>query len=135
MNFQEKASGIKAGRPELEKMMGQLRKGDVVCIYKLDRLGRSLKKLLELIAEFEKRGVRLRSLMDSIDTTTPQGRLILNIFASLAEFDRIGQPKGPDSGANQDGIGSRLRQRSKGRATQGTFGGSSKESPVGQDVL
>ena len=88
MIFQEKASGVKADRPELEKMMSQLRKGDVVCIYKLDRLGRSLKNLLELVAEFEKRGVGLRSLTDSIDTTTPQGRLVLNIFASLAEFER-----------------------------------------------
>lgn len=86
--FQEKASGIKADRPELEKMMSQLRKGDVVCIYKLDRLGRSLKNLLNLVADFEKREVGLRSLTDSIDTTTPQGRLILNIFASLAEFER-----------------------------------------------
>ena len=88
MIFQEKASGIKTDRPELEKMMSQLRKGDVVCIYKLDRLGRSLKNLLELVAEFEKREVGLRSLTDSIDTTTPQGRLVLNIFASLAEFER-----------------------------------------------
>ena len=86
--FQEKASGTKADRPELEKMMSQLRKGDVVCIYKLDRLGRSLKNLLNLVADFEKREVGLRSLTDSIDTTTPQGRLILNIFASLAEFER-----------------------------------------------
>jgi len=86
--FQEKVSGIKADRPELEKMMAQLRKGDVVCIYKLDRLGRSLKNLLNLVADFEKREVGLRSLTDSIDTTTPQGRLILNIFASLAEFER-----------------------------------------------
>ncbi|MEI7586045.1 recombinase family protein [Runella sp.] len=88
MIFQEKASGIKTDRPELAKMMSQLRNGDVVCIYKLDRLGRSLKNLLELVAEFEKRGVGLRSLTDSIDTTTPQGRLVLNIFASLAEFER-----------------------------------------------
>ena len=86
--FQEKASGIKADRPELEKMMAQLRKGDVVCIYKLDRLGRSLRNLLNLVADFEKREVGLRSLTDSIDTTTPQSRLILNIFASLAEFER-----------------------------------------------
>lgn len=74
MIFQEKASDIKADWPELEKMMSQLRKGDVVCIYNLERLGRSLKNLLELVAEFEKRGVGLRSLTDSIDTTTPQGR-------------------------------------------------------------
>lgn len=86
--FQEKASGIKADRRELKKMIAQLRKVDVVCIYKLDRLGRSLKNLLNLVADFEKREVGLRSLTDSIDTTTPQGRLILNIFASLAELER-----------------------------------------------
>ncbi|MBU1822280.1 MAG: recombinase family protein [Bacteroidetes bacterium] len=86
--FQEKASGVKADRPELERMLSQLRKGDVVCIYKLDRLGRSLKNLLELVASFESRGVGLKSLTDSIDTTTPQGRLVLNIFGSLAEFER-----------------------------------------------
>lgn len=86
--FQEKVSGSKADRPELAKMIAQLRKGDVVCIYKLDRLGRSLKNLLELVAGFEKREVGLRSLTDAIDTTTPQGRLVLNLFASLAEFER-----------------------------------------------
>lgn len=86
--FQEKVSGVKADRPELARMLGQLRQGDVVCIYKLDRLGRSLKNLLELVADFESRGVGLKSLTDAIDTTTPQGRLILNIFGSLAEFER-----------------------------------------------
>ena len=86
--FQEKVSGVKADRPELARMLGQLRQGDVVCIYKLDRLGRSLKNLLELVTDFESRGVGLKSLTDAIDTTTPQGRLILNIFGSLAEFER-----------------------------------------------
>lgn len=86
--FQEKVSGVKADRPELARMLGQLRQGDVVCIYKLDRLGRSLKNLLELVADFESRGVGLKSMTDAIDTTTPQGRLILNIFGSLAEFER-----------------------------------------------
>lgn len=88
MIFQETASGAKAERPELTKLMALLRKGDVVCIYKLDRLGRSLKNLLELVTELDTRGVGLRSLTDAIDTTTPQGRLILNIFGSLAEFER-----------------------------------------------
>ena len=86
--FQEKAPGVKADRPELERMLSQLRKGDVACIYKLDRLGRSLKNPLELVAGFESRGAGLKSLTDSIDTATPQGRLILNIFGSLAEFER-----------------------------------------------
>ena len=86
--FQEKVSGTKKERPELEKMFTQLRKGDVVYIYKLDRLGRSMKHLLEMVAELEKREVGLVSLSDSINTTTPQGRLVLNLFASLAEFER-----------------------------------------------
>jgi DNA invertase Pin-like site-specific DNA recombinase len=86
--FQEKVSGAKKERPELEKMFTQLRKGDVVYIYKLDRLGRSMKHLLELVAELEKKEVGLVSLSDSINTTTPQGRLVLNLFASLAEFER-----------------------------------------------
>lgn len=86
--FQEKASGIKSERPELLAMQQILRKGDVIYIYKLDRLGRSLKHLLELTSDFEKKGVGLVSLNDHIDTTTAQGRLIFNIFASLSEFER-----------------------------------------------
>ncbi len=95
------------------------------------RLGRCLKNLLELVAEFEKRRVELRSLTDSIDTTTPQGRLVLNIFAALAEFDRIGEPTRPDSEANQGGIGSGPRPGSKGRTTQRAFGRSAEKSDVG----
>jgi len=86
--FQEKASGIKSDRPELAAMQQLLRKGDVIYIYKLDRLGRSLKHLLEMTSDFEKRGIGLVSINDHIDTTTAQGRLIFNIFASLAEFER-----------------------------------------------
>lgn len=86
--FQEKASGIKSDRPELYAMQQVLRKGDVIYIYKLDRLGRSLKHLLEMTTDFEKRGIGLVSINDHIDTTTAQGRLIFNIFASLAEFER-----------------------------------------------
>ena len=86
--FQEKASGVKSERPELLAMQQILRKGDVIYIYKLDRLGRSLKHLLELASNFEKQGVGLISLNDHIDTTTAQGRLIFNIFASLSEFER-----------------------------------------------
>ncbi|WP_069659378.1 recombinase family protein [Arcticibacter eurypsychrophilus] len=86
--FQEKASGTKSERHELSAMQQILRKGDVIYIYKLDRLGRSLKHLLELASDFEKKGVGLVSLNDHIDTTTAQGRLIFNIFASLSEFER-----------------------------------------------
>ncbi|TDE09211.1 recombinase family protein [Dyadobacter psychrotolerans] len=86
--FQEKASGIKSDRPQLAAMQLILREGDVIYIYKLDRLGRSLKHLLEMTSDFEKRGIGMVSINDSIDTTTAQGRLIFNIFASLAEFER-----------------------------------------------
>lgn len=86
--YQEKASGAQATRPELDKLLAQLRKGDTVYIYKLDRLGRSLRHLLTLVADFEKRGVGLVSLTDAINTTSAQGRLVFNLFASLAEFER-----------------------------------------------
>jgi len=86
--FQEKASGIKSDRPQLLAMQQILRKNDVVYIYKLDRLGRSLKHLLEIVVELEKKGVGLISLNDPIDTTTASGRLIFNIFASIAEFEK-----------------------------------------------
>lgn len=86
--FQEVISGAKANRPELDKLRAMLRKGDIVCIYKLDRLGRSIKDLLELVDEFNQKGVGLVSLTDSIDTSTPQGRLVFNLFASLAEFEK-----------------------------------------------
>lgn len=68
--FQEKASGIKSDRPQLAAMQHVLREGDVIYIYKLDRLGRSLKHLLELTSDFEKRGIGLVSINDHIDTTT-----------------------------------------------------------------
>jgi len=86
--FEEKVSGAKADGPELASMRTALRKGDIVYIYKLDRLGRSLKHLLELASDFEKKGVGLVSLNDYIDTTTAQGRLIFNIFAYLSKFER-----------------------------------------------
>lgn len=86
--FQEKASGVKSDRPQLAAMQQDLRKGDIIYIYKLDRLGRSLKHLLELTSDFEKREIGLVSIHDHMDTTTAQGRLIFNIFASLAEFER-----------------------------------------------
>ncbi len=86
--YQEKASGSKAERPELMRMLDQLRAGDTVIIWKLDRLGRSLAHLIKLVSDLEEQGVGLLSLNDPIDTTTPQGRLVFRIFASLAEFER-----------------------------------------------
>lgn len=86
--FQEHISGAKADRPELAKMLEMLRDGDEVVVWKLDRLGRSLQHLIDLVAQFDKRGVALASLNDHIDTGTPAGKLVFRIFASLAEFER-----------------------------------------------
>lgn len=86
--FQEKASGAKADRPELAKLLEHVREGDTVVIWKLDRLGRSLSHLVELVSELESKGIGLISLNDPVDTTTAQGRLVFRIFASLAEFER-----------------------------------------------
>ena len=86
--YQEKASGAKADRPELQKLLEHARDGDTVVIWKLDRLGRSLPHLVELVTLLESRNIGLVSLNDPLDTTTAQGRLVFRIFASLAEFER-----------------------------------------------
>lgn len=85
--YKEVASGASSERPVLDELKQQLRSGDILVIWKLDRLGRSLKHLVELVGELMDKDVGLKSLNDPIDTTTPHGRLIFNIFASLAEFE------------------------------------------------
>lgn len=86
--YEETVSGAKAERPILDNLLKQLRPGDVLVVWKLDRLGRSLKHLVELVQWLMQNKIGLRSLNDPVDTTTSQGRLIFNIFASLAEFER-----------------------------------------------
>ncbi|HEM6962612.1 TPA: recombinase family protein [Legionella pneumophila] len=86
--YQDQMSGASINRPALDKMLDDLRKGDVVVIWKLDRLGRSFKDLISLVTNLIEQGIGIRSLNDPIDTTTPQGRLVFNIFSSLAEFER-----------------------------------------------
>ena len=86
--YKEKVSGKSKARPQLEKMIDQLRSGDVVVVWKLDRLGRSLKDLIDLVSAFREKGVEFVSLKDGIDTGTATGRFTFNIFASLAEFER-----------------------------------------------
>lgn len=88
MIYQEKVSGAKAERPELRRMIDQLREGDLIVIWKLDRLGRSLRDLVNLVTEIQDKGAGLKSLNDSIDTTTPHGKLTFHLFAALAEFER-----------------------------------------------
>ena len=86
--YREVVSGARTERPMLDRVVDSLRADDVLVIWKLDRLGRSLKHLVELVNTLRERGVGLQSLNDPIDTTTPQGRLSFNLFASLAEFER-----------------------------------------------
>jgi len=86
--YKEKTSGSTTDRKELDALLAQLRKGDTIVVWKLDRLARSLKDLLRLVAGFEAKGVGFISLNDPIDTTTPQGRLVFTIFGALTEFER-----------------------------------------------
>lgn len=86
--YREKVTSAKKERPELQKLMGQLRVGDVVVVWKLDRLGRSLQDLVSLVNEMQGKGAEFQSLNDHIDTTTPQGKFTFHLFAALAEFER-----------------------------------------------
>ena len=86
--FTEKVSGRSADRPELRACQDYLRPGDVLVVPRLDRLARSLQDLIAIVADLRRRGVGFRSLHESIDTTTPGGRLVFHIFAALAEFIR-----------------------------------------------
>jgi DNA invertase Pin-like site-specific DNA recombinase len=86
--YQDVASGSKTARPALDELLEQIRADDVLVIWKLDRMGRSLTHLVELVGELVRRKVGLLSLNDPIDTTSAQGRLVFNLFASLAEFER-----------------------------------------------
>ncbi len=86
--YQEKMTGSTKERPELKKVLEQLRDGDVVVVWKLDRMGRSLKDLVSLVNEIQEKGAGLQSLNDHIDTTTPHGKLTFHLFAALAEFER-----------------------------------------------
>ena len=86
--YADTISGTARQRPELDRMLDQLREGDVVVVAKYDRLARSLRDLLDIVEAIRSRGAGFRSLAEEIDTTTPAGRLIFHVFASIAEFER-----------------------------------------------
>lgn len=86
--FEEKASGSSRARPELETCLKVLRSGDTLVVWRLDRLGRSLTDLVEIVSVLQARGVGFISLTESIDTVSAGGKLIFHLFAALAEFER-----------------------------------------------
>src|SRR4051812_46137232 len=86
--FADTASGAKAERKGLQEAMDYVREGDVLIVWRLDRLGRSLKDLIEIISRLEMRKIGFKSLTENIDTTTSGGKLIFHIFGALAEFER-----------------------------------------------
>ncbi len=86
--FEDRASGSRVERVGLAQARESLRAGDTLVVWKLDRLGRSVKQLVDLVGELQKEGVQFRSLTDSIDTGTPSGRFFFHVMASLAEMER-----------------------------------------------
>ena len=88
MIFREKASGGRWDRPELHKLLGQIRKDDVLVVWKLDRLSRSLRDLLTIMEKLDDGKAGFRSLTEAVDTTTPAGRMLMQMVGSFAEFER-----------------------------------------------
>jgi len=86
--FEDRASGARADRVGLQAALDYVRGGEVLVVWKLDRLGRSLPHLIETVTALSKRGVGFRSLTEAIDTTTSGGRLIFHIFGALGQFER-----------------------------------------------
>jgi DNA invertase Pin-like site-specific DNA recombinase len=108
--FEDCASGARTHRAGLQSALAYVRDGDVLIVWKLDRLGRSLPHLIEMVTTFEKRGVGFRSITEAIDTTTPGGRLVFHLFGALGQFER-------------DLIGERTRAGLAAAAARGRKGG------------
>ena len=85
--FADKITGTARSRPELDRLLDQLRQGDVITVTKYDRLARSLRDLLDIVDTIQAQGAGFRSLAEDIDTTTPAGRLVFHVFASIAQFE------------------------------------------------
>lgn len=86
--FVETASGVSKDRPVLQEALEFLRAGDVMVVWKLDRLARSLRELIETVEQLHERGVGFSSVTEAIDTTTPGGKMVFHVFGALAEFER-----------------------------------------------
>ena len=113
--YEEKVSGAKTERDELTKALEHLREGDTLVVWKLDRLGRSLRHLVEIVQTLEERGVNFHSLKENMDTTSSGGKLVFHIFASLAEFERDILRERTQAGLDAARARGRIGGRPKGR--------------------
>jgi DNA invertase Pin-like site-specific DNA recombinase len=86
--YSDIAGGIVANRPGLDELLKYIRKGDTLVVWKLDRMGRSLRSLIDTVNDLNEKGIGFKSLQENLDTTTSGGKLIFHIFASLAQFER-----------------------------------------------
>jgi DNA invertase Pin-like site-specific DNA recombinase len=111
--FTDQASGSKIDREGLADALNYARNGDQLVVWRLDRLGRSLRHLIDVINDLDKRGVAFRSLTEAIDTSTPGGRLIFHVFGALAEFERAIIKERVNAGL----VAARSRGRVGGRPT------------------
>jgi len=109
--FSDQQSGVATERPGLTSLFESLRPGDTLVIWRLDRLGRSLKHLIQLVEQLDQRKVGLKSLQENIDTTTSGGRLVFHLFGALAEFERTLIRERTQAGVNA----ARARGRQGGR--------------------
>jgi DNA invertase Pin-like site-specific DNA recombinase len=117
--FEDQISAVRAERPGLTRTLELVRAGDVLVVWKLDRLGRSVKDLVHLVGELAQRGVHFKSLTDSIDTSTPAGRFFFHVMASLAQMEReliIERTRaGLAAAKNQGRVGGRKRRMTDSR--------------------
>lgn len=117
MIYNEKMTGTKRDRPELSKLLDRITEGDTVVVESLSRLGRSTKDLIELTELFEKKGVHLVSLKESIDTSTSTGKLLFTLMSAIAQFER-------------DVIADRTKEGLRSARARGRTGGRPKTDPV-----
>jgi DNA invertase Pin-like site-specific DNA recombinase len=117
--FTDKVSAARGDRPGLTDAVSHLRSGDVLVVWKLDRLGRTVKGLVEFVSELQGQGAQFRSLTDGIDTTTPAGRFFFHVMASLAQMEREllaeRTKAGLDAARRRGRVGGRRRQMTPGK--------------------